>query len=57
MSVLPRYRVWAGLTIWLGSTAVAFVLVASGTVDGDLGGWLSLAGFVVAFGWAQAAPR
>jgi len=53
MSWVPEYRPWAGFTVWLGLSAIAFVLVGNGTISGDTGGWVSLFGFLVAFAWSQ----
>lgn len=50
-----RYRVWAGFTIWIGLTAVGFVIAGSG--NEDAGAALSLLGFGIALAWALHGPE
>ncbi len=56
-----RYRVWAGLTLWLGASTVDLALVATvpawRAAEGGPAGALSLGGFVVAFAWSMFAPE
>jgi hypothetical protein len=47
--VIPRYRVWAGFALWIGATAADAALCRCG--------FMSFAGFAVAFVWAWQAPR
>jgi hypothetical protein len=57
---LPRYRVWAGMALWLGLTAADAYLAATqpwwqAGNDGPAGA-LSLLGFVAAFAWSWRSP-
>lgn len=45
---LPRYRVWAGLALWVGATAADAIWCRCG--------YISLAGFTAAFVWSWKAP-
>lgn len=46
-----QYRAWKGFSLWIGASLVDFLYVAP--TYSDNAGLLSLAGFLVAFGWSQ----
>lgn len=53
---LPRYRVWAGFSLWIGGTILDFYLTTIDAYpDEQMVGMVSLAGFMAAFAWSQAA--
>lgn len=53
-----RYRVWAGLSLWLGATALdlALKLAEPAWWPADQAGALSVIGFVLAFAWSLFDP-
>lgn len=53
-----RYRVWAGIGLWLGATAIDVALVSSSPAwwPHENAGALSLIGFTTAFAWALFDP-
>lgn len=53
-----RYRVWAGMGLWLGATAIDVALVSSAPAwwPHENAGALSLIGFTTAFAWALFDP-
>jgi hypothetical protein len=51
-----RYRVWAGMGLWIGATAAAVALEVYARWSGQDAAALSLIGFVLAFAWALFDP-
>jgi len=54
--MIPEYRVWAGVSIYIGATLIDFVLTVSESYPTDkLVGLVSLSGLCVALAWSQTA--
>jgi hypothetical protein len=53
-----RYRVWAGMGLWVGATAIDVALTSSAPSwwAHENAGALSLIGFVAAFAWSMFDP-
>lgn len=52
-----RYRVWLGLTIWIGGTILAFVVVYTGVVPRRSATYIAAAAFIVPLLWSTYGPR
>ena len=51
--IMPKYIPWLGMTIWLGGTALAVLLIAVHIVSRETGTYLAALAFFVAMIWTR----